>query len=208
MLSAPVKVREQMSSDWRAWFASSPKAQTVGRVIACAAALCAAGAVLVIVAVLIREKPLNGVMILLIPAIPTLAVGQLWTIALLNARRPRDTGGWRDRMRASRATKANPQAFFFGDLPSSLGRTLLALAFLGWLSAATAFPALLHGGPAGAADGCPYRLSSHGRYTCVSRQTYQHAGAGEQRLASGVLLGFFAVHTGAALGGLHRRPAR
>jgi len=197
-----------MSSDWRAWFTWSPKAQTAGRVIACAAALCAAGAFLVIVAVLIREKPLNGVTLLLIPAIPTLAIGQLWTIALLNARTPRYTGGWRDRMRASRATKGNPQALFFRDLPSWLGRTLLALAFLGWLSAATAFPSLMHGGPAGAGDGCAYRLSSHGRYTCVSHQTYQHAGASEQRLASGVLLGFFAIHTGAALGGLRRRPAR
>jgi hypothetical protein len=74
-----------MSSDWRAWFTWSPKAQAVGRVIACAAALCAVGAVLVDLAMLIREKPLNGVTILLIPAIPTLAAGQLWTIAVLNA---------------------------------------------------------------------------------------------------------------------------
>ena len=158
-------------------------------------------------AALIREKPLNGVAILLVPAIPTLAVGQLWTMAVLSAGTPRNTGGRPHRMRARRATNANPQAFF-GDLPSRLGRTLLALAFLGWLSAAAAFPALLHGGPAGAGDGCPYRLSSHGRYTCVSRQTDHHAGAGEQRLASGVLLGFFAIHTGAALGGLRRRPGR
>ncbi len=198
-----------MSSDWRAWFTWSPKAQTVGRVVACAAALCAAGAVLVIVALLVRDKPLNGATTLLIPAIPTLAVGQLWMIASLNARTPRYTGGWRDRMRASRATRGNPRAFFFRDLPSWLGRTLLALAFLGWVSAATAFPALMHGGgPADAGDGCPYRLSSHGTYTCVSKQTYQHAGAGEQRLAGGVLLAFFAIHTGAALGGLRRRPAR
>jgi hypothetical protein len=69
----------------------------------------------------------------------------------------------------------------------------------------TAFPALAHGGPAGARGGCAYRLNNHGSYTCVSRQTYEHAGAGEQRFASGIMLGFFAIHSGAALGGLHRR---
>jgi hypothetical protein len=169
--------------------------------------LCATGAFLVGVAALIRQKPLNGVTGLLLPAIPTIAVGQLWAIALISLRTPRRTSGGRDRMRASQASRGNPRAFFFGNLPSRFGRPLLALAFLGWLSAMTAFPALIDGGPAGARDGCPYRLSNHGSYTCVSRQTYEHAGAGEQRFASGILLGFFAIHTGAALGGLHRRPA-
>lgn len=195
-----------MSSDWRAWIARAPRAETIGRLIAYAAALCATGAFLLGVTALIRDKPLHGVAVLLVPAIPTLAVGQLWAIALINARTRRRTGGWRDRMRASQAMSLNPRGFFFGDLPSRFARPLLTLAFLGWLSAMTAFPALANGGPAGAGGGgCPYRLDNHGSYTCVSRQTYEHAGAGEQRFASGIMLGFFAIHSGAALGGLPRR---
>lgn len=197
----------RISSDWRGWLARSPKAAMVARVIAGAAGLCAAGAFLVGMAALVREKPLDGVAVLLVPAIPTLAVGQLWAIALITSRTSERPGGWRDRMRAGQATMGNPRAFFFGDLPWRFGGPLLGLAFLGWLSAMTAFPALSHGGPAGAGDGCPYRLSSHGSYTCVSLKTYEHAGAGEQRFASGILLGFFAIQTGAALGGLHRRKA-
>jgi hypothetical protein len=194
-----------MSSDWRAWFALSPRAELVGRFVACAAALCAAGAFVVSFTVLVRGKPLDGAPALLVLAVPTVAVGQLWAIAVINSRLPRRAGGWRDRIRTNRAMSRNPRLVFFGDLPSRLGRPLLALAFLGWLSAMTAFPSLVDGGPAGAGDGCPYRLSNHGSYTCVSQQKYEHAGAGEQRFASGILLGFFAVHTGAALGGLYGR---
>jgi hypothetical protein len=194
-----------MSTDWRAWIAQAPTAETIGRLIAYAAALCGTVALLLGVTALIRDKPLHGVAVLLLPAIPTLAAGQLWTIALINARTPRRTGGWRDRMRASQTISGNPRAFFFGDLPSTFARSLLALAFLGWLSAMAAFPALANGGPAGAGGGCAYRLNNHGSYTCVSRQTYEHAGAGEQRFASGIMLGFFAIQSGAAFGGLHRR---
>jgi hypothetical protein len=194
-----------MSSDWRTWLARSPRAVVVGRVVACAAALGAVGAFVIDIAVLIRERPLTGLAILLVPAIPTIAVGQLWATALINSRMPPRSAGWRNRMRANRAMSWKPRAFFFGDLPSRFGRPLLALAFLGWLSAVTAFPTLTNGGPDSAGDGCPYRLSNHGSYTCVSRQTYQRAGAAEQRLASGVLLGFFALQTGAALGGLYGR---
>lgn len=194
-----------LSSDWRAWLAQSSRVETIDRFVAYAAASCAIGALLVSLAALVRDEPLEGASILLLPAIPILAVGQLWTIASMNARMPRRTGGWRDRTRASHAMSRNPRTFFFGDLPSRFARPLLLLAFLGWLSAMTAFPALTNGRPAGAGDGCQYRLNSHGWYTCVSRRRYEHAGAAEQRLGSGVMLAFFALHAGAALGGLHRR---
>ena len=192
------------SSYWRRWLAQSPRAQTIGRLIGCAAGACAAGAVIIGATALIRDKPLHDIAILLVPAIPVLAIGQLWAIALINARMPRRTGGWRDRMRASQPLSRNPSTFFFGDLPARLTRPLLALAFLGWLSAMTAFPGLTNGGPAGSGDGCRYRPDNHGSYTCVSQHTYEHAGAGEQRFASGIMLGYFAIHTGAALGGLQR----
>jgi hypothetical protein len=194
-----------MSSNWRAWLALSPKAVTVGRFVVCAATLGAVGACLVGVAALIRDKPLEGVGILVIPAAPVIALGQLWAIGLTNSRLPPRSGGWRERRRAIGAMSWKPRAFFFGNLPANVGRPLLALAFLGWLSGVTAFPTLARGGPAGAGDGCPYQLSNHGIYTCVSQHVYEHAGAAEQRLASGILLGFFAIHIGAALGGLHGR---
>lgn len=183
----------------------SPRALSLGRFISYAAAACAVGALLINATALIRDKPLHGIAILLLPAVPTLALGQVWMIALINARMPRRTGGWRERMRASQSLGMNPRTFFFGDFPAKLAYPLLGLAFVGWLSAMTAFPALTDGGPSSARHGCPYTLDNHGTYTCVSKQTYEHAGAGEQRFASGILLGFFALHTGAALAGVRRR---
>jgi len=195
-----------LSEDWRAWLTRSLVALSLGRFISYAAAACATGALLINATALIRDKPLHGITILLLPALPTLVLGQLWAIGLINARLPpRRTADWRERIRASRSLGMNPRAFFFADVPSRLANPLLGLAFAGWLSAMTAFPSLTHGGPAGSGGGCPYRLSNHGSYRCVSRATYEHAGAGEQRFASGILLGFFTMHTGAALGGLYRR---
>jgi hypothetical protein len=194
-----------MSSNWRAWFAVSPRAELVGRVVAFAAALCGTGAFVLILALLIRDQPLDDAPALLIVAVPTLVVGQLWTIGVINSRLPPRPAGWRAQLRANRAMSRKPGAFFFGDLPSRFGRPFLVLFFLAWLSAATAFPALANGGPAGAGDGCPYQLSNHGSYTCVSQHTYEHAGAGSQRFVASVLLGFFAVQTGGALGGLYGR---
>ena len=43
------------------------------------------------------------------------------------------------------------------------------------------------------------RLESHGVYTCVSKSAYDLAGAGEQRIAAGIFLSFYAVHLYAAL---------
>lgn len=180
----------------------------MGHVIAILAALCGLGAFAIGATALVRDRPLPGVAVLLVPAIPVLAAGQLWAIALINARMPRRTGGWRDRVRARKGLGRNPQTFFFGELDAKLARPLLVVAFFGWLSAMIALPALAHGGPIGPGGGCRYRLDSHGSYTCVSRATYEHTGAGEQQVAGGIMLAFFAIHTGAALGGLTRRKQR
>lgn len=194
------------SADWRSWIARSPRARTFDQLVAGAAGLSALVAFLIGLTALIRDKPLPGVAILVLPAVPILLAGQLWTIALVNARTPRHGGSWREQMRATRALRRDSRKFFFGELDAKLARLLLALAFLGWLSAmSAAFSGLSAGGPTGPGDGCRYRLDDHGRYPCVSRQAYEHAGAVQQRFASGVLLGFFAMHTGAALGGLRTR---
>jgi hypothetical protein len=189
-----------LSSSWRGWLTRSPKAAAIGRVIACVAAGCASGAFLVGLLALLRDKPLSWAGVLLVPAVPALAVGQVWTIAQINARLP-SSGRWRERIRMQRSM--SPRAFFFGDLSRRVAGPLLGIAFAGWLSAMTALPS--QGATAASAPGCPYRLDDHGPTTCVSKRTYEHVGAGEQRFASGILLGFFAIHTGAALGGLRFR---
>ena len=159
------------------------------------------GAAMIGLLALARNKPLHGAAILLLPAIPVIAAGQLWTIGFMQARRPPRSGGWRHTVGDGRGMSLSPSRFFFGDLSRRIALPLMAVAFLGWLSAMTAFGSTAQGGPAGAGNGCAYRLDSHGAYTCVTKAEYEHAGAGEQRFASGVLLAFFSLHFGAALGG-------
>jgi hypothetical protein len=162
----------------------------------------AVGALIVGVAALIRDQPVPGVAALAILAIPLLLVGQVWSMALAIARMPRFVGGWREDARARRRLGIR---LIFGDLSRGVVWCLSAVFFLGWFFGVSAWAALSEGGPAGAGADCPYRLNNHGSYTCVSRETYQHVGAADQRFACGVMLAFFAMHTGAALGGLHRR---
>jgi hypothetical protein len=193
-------------ADRETWFSRSPTAITIGRLIAAAAGLGAIGALFITVADLIRDRPVHGVGFLVVPVIPMVAVGQLWAIAVIRARTRQGIPSPPERLPA-RTTLGmlSARTFFFGDLPIALGRGLLTVAFLGWLSGITAIPAVAGGGPTSAGDGCAYRLHNHGSYTCVSRQEYEHAGAGEQRFGCGVLLGFFTIHAGAALSGLPRR---
>ena len=99
----------------------------------------------------------------------------------------------------------NPRRFIFGALPPGLGWTLLLVVFLGWLSAMTAFPTFTAGLPAEAGGGCHYRLETHGDYKCVSQARYDDARAGQQRFATGILLGFFALQSGVALDARRRR---
>lgn len=172
--------------------------------VVCAAAACAVGALLVNVAALIRDKPLHGAAVLLLAAVPTLVVGQLWAIGVLRTRMPKPAVTLPVQLPRTWATRASPPAFF-GDLPGRVGRPLIAMAIFGLMSALTAFPTLTHGGPSGGTAGCPYRLDNHGSYSCVSRGAYQRAGAAEQRFGAGILLGFFTLQTGAALVGLRDR---
>lgn len=190
-------------TDWRGWLARSPRARTIGRVISYAAAAGAAGALVVDVTALIRDKPLPGLAIVFLLATPVLGCGQLWAIAQMNARVPRLSGKWRDQWRARRSLSRNPRNFLFGSLPARLAYPLLGVALAGWLSAMTAIPVIAGGAPDGAQHGCAYTLDSRGGVKCVTKQAYEHAGAGVQRFASGILLAFFALHTGAALGGLY-----
>jgi hypothetical protein len=169
------------------------------RALAIGAGTAAAICVVVVAATLIRQRPVPGLTVLLILAIPLLIVGQLSAIVSIVARQ----GSWGRGVRRWRPF-VDPRRFFFGDLRGDVATGLVLLAFGGWLAAMTAFPALARGGPDGGDAACPYRLTQHAASTCVSRAEYGRAGAAEQRLAAGVLLFFFSVHTGAALSGVLR----
>jgi hypothetical protein len=170
------------------------------RALAIGAGTAAAICVVVVAATLIRQRPVPGLTVLLILAIPLLIVGQLSAIVSIVARQGSSWGRGVRRWRPF----VDPRRFFFGDLRGDVATGLVLLAFGGWLAAMTAFPALARGGPDGGDAACPYRLTQHAVSTCVSRAEYGRAGAAEQRLAAGVLLFFFSVHTGAALSGVLR----
>jgi hypothetical protein len=155
---------------------------------------------------LVYWQQLRGTTALLIVAIPALAAGQTWAIMVLGARRPENVRKTRWSYRVSaRRDQTTAREFFFDGLPKLPSYGLLALAALGWLAAMTAWPGLRHGGPASATRSCRYRLNNHGTYSCVSRRTFNHAGADSQRFAAGILAGFFAVHLGTAAAELARR---
>lgn len=177
-------------------------ARSIGLVIAVAAGFSGLIAAAVAVAALVRARPAPEVAFLLIPAIPLVVVGQVWAIlSIRRSKPPRSPNRWGRRPVAT--SSWNPRRFLFGSLDTRVSAALLVTAFLGWLLAMTAFPTLAGGQPGGHTATCAYVLSNHGSNMCVSRSAYLRAGAAEQRFASGILLAFFAVHCGAALGTRH-----
>src|SRR5262245_58477306 len=145
------------------------------------------------------------VALLLIPGVPLLAIGQLWAIGVMRSRTPRRAGTSLFQQ-ASFRSSWNPRTFFFGSLGVRTSAVLFAGALCGWLLAVTAFPSSTNGGPDGQSTACAYTLESHGTTTCVSRAAYLRAGAAKQRLGAGVLLAFYCVQCGAALGGRAGAP--
>jgi uncharacterized protein DUF2510 len=190
---------------WQRWATTSPTALLLDRWLFRAAGAGAAIAAVVIALTVVEDRPVGGVGLLLLPGIPLVFAGQLWAIGLINARRPRPPGGWRTRMRAQVQMQMNPRAFFFPTLPKATAYGVMGLFFLGWLSATTAFPALSAGNPTRGGPGCPWALDDHGRVTCVSHARYEHAGAAGERVAAGVLMGFFVIHAAVAADDLRRR---
>jgi hypothetical protein len=177
----------------------SPLSRRLLTVLATGAGAAAAFCLLLVLATLVRQRPVPELTVLLIPAIPLLVAGQLWTILSINARRGKWGRG------TPRRPLADPRKFLFGDLRRDVATGLVVLAICGWLAAVTAYPALARGGPSGGDALCPYQLREHGLVTCVSKAEYERAGAAEQRLVAAALLFFFSVHTGAALGDVLRR---
>ena len=150
-------------------------------------------------------RPLPGIAVLLLPAVPLLFAGQIRVISIVQERRPQPSGSWLDRMAAQMQRNRDPRSFFFAGLSRPATNGLLAVVLLSWLAAVTALPALTTGNPRRGTAGCPWELDSHGQVTCVSHATYESASAAVQRFAGGILLVFFVVHFGAISGELSRR---
>ena len=193
---------------WLAGVAASPRGATYGRLIAGTATAGALVAALIVLLALVRGEPIDGTMFLLVPTVPMLIVGQLWMVVLAQARWSQYAGTWQERLRGGLVESSSPRRLFFGDLQWKLAGPLLVMALLGWLSGITAFPSMTDGTPAGAGDNCEYRLEKRGTFKCVTQDAYERAGASQQRLVAGVLLAFFSLHSGAALGGLQAAPGR
>jgi hypothetical protein len=157
-------------------------------------------AALAVVVSLVSGRPVPHLGVLMVVWIPLLIVGQVWTILRMWEK------GLTRRALPQRwllmPWSGNPIQFFFGSDRAGIGRLLVAVAIGGWLALFTVFPALRYGEPYGHSDGCPYQLAQHGRVTCVTRAAYERAGAAVQRGTAGLLLPFFCVHVGAALGAL------
>lgn len=190
---------------WATGILQSPAARWVSGVVVVVATLGASIAGAVGVLALLRGRPVDGVTWFLLPAIPTLLLGQLWMITYGWARMP--PRRWGEKQDISWATYS-PRRFFFGELQRPLSYLLLTLATSGWLLGMTSFASLAHGGPAGSRANCPYVLNNHGSLSCVTQKDYEEAGAAEQRLAAGVLLAFYSLHLGSAASALVSRGGR
>ncbi len=175
----------------RDWVTDSREALILSRATCVVAGSGLIVAVFISLAALVRGRPFDPAVWLLIPGAPAVFLGQAWGIAVLTARRPPVSGGAR--------------RFFFDGLPKLRARVLLAIAALAWISTMVALAGLRDGVPDGGSPACPYRLNNHGSVTCVSRAVYEHTGASEQRLAASVLAGFFVMQFGIAAAELTRR---
>jgi hypothetical protein len=195
------------SSSWRMWFTSSALSLRVDRVVAWLAGLGLACSACVALYALAARRPVpSGVVVLLIPGIPTLAVGQLWAIGVLQARTPKVSGGWLARVRRQSNLQRNPRRYLFGGLSAAQGYGLVGVIGAAWVIAVTAaIGSFSNGSAVRGAAGCRWALENHGVMRCVSHATSQHTMAAAQRFASGILCVFFAIHFGVAAGELRRR---
>jgi hypothetical protein len=192
-----------------AWVTESIGALRISRAVSVIAGCGLVVALALGLAALMRDRPVAATWLLIL-AVPAVALGQLWGLLVLSARRPLDARRtWFGISVRSTGRGVGSREFFFDGLPSWQGRALLVLAGLAVVSAMTAFPGLIRGGPTSGTPGCPYPLNNHGAYTCVSRGAYEHAGADSQRFGCGILAAFFTIQLGIASAELarRRRPA-
>ena len=195
---------------WSDWFFSWPPAVKVSRAVMVAAGAGIVIAATIVLLTLVQARPLPGLAVLLVPAIPALLVGQVWEIAVLNARIPSRPFAWRQLTPAAFSSSwKNMRQVVSGPLPARAAYPLHALFYIGWLAAMTGMLEMRNGTPHGGTRECLYQLIGanwdNGKISCVSLTTYQHAGAAVQRLIAGIALAFFAMHFMVAWSELARR---
>jgi hypothetical protein len=152
------------------------------------------------VSALLLHRPLPGAGLLLVVGIPILVVGQLYAISATAAANPPPTGKGPLPFRVSLPrSQRSSRTLFFGSPPPAVGHAFGAVAVAGCLLSITVWVGIDHGSQASATAGCPYRLSNHGSYACVTEARCESAGAGVQRFAAGIFSTFFALQCGSAL---------
>jgi hypothetical protein len=155
---------------------------------------------------LVRQRPIDGLALLLVIGIPLLVGGQFWVILVARARGEGATGTFRERITTSMNNRGGQLSTIFGGLPRRAIYGVFILFGLGWLSAMTAFYSASNGGPAPPGTShCQWPVSNHGVTTCVTHAAYLQAGAALQRFAAGILMGFFVVHLAVAVSETRRR---
>jgi hypothetical protein len=176
-----------------------PGGRRSARILAVADVIAIAVALALIAATVVLGRPLGGIQLLLAPGILLLIVGQVCAIVVMRARRPPRTSRWLLRGARPRSSGRGNLSSYYGPVDGRISWLVGALCVIGFLSFITGIFFTFHGSPAGAGGGCAYRLSAHGVYTCVSRSTYELAGAALQRMVAGIFLFFYAMHCYAAL---------
>src|SRR5215208_569478 len=98
------------------WVRTSVGALWLSRAVVLIAGVGLIIAALLGVTAFVRDRPINAIA-LLFPAVAAVALGQIWGILVLSARRPQDVRrGWLSRSVRS-TTEKDPRRFFFDGLP-------------------------------------------------------------------------------------------
>ncbi len=145
-----------------------------------------------------------GAAYLVLPGVPVLVAGQLWSLAVLKERAAerRGTGGWwsRNRFRLGDAR---------GGLPGPVGVVFLVLFYGAVLLASVPFVVgfvtttsgdAQYGVPTDDPSSCEHSVNDHGAYRCLTQSEYEAMQAFEQRFIACVFFGFFVAHCGVATG--------
>lgn len=172
-------------------------------VIVMAASGTVAAACLVLLAI-ISGRATVGLSWLLLVALPTVLAGQLWMITWARQRQTDLVPGRRTFLRLF---GGSPAAFFFGPLHRRVAWPLLGVAVCGWVAGMAAVNVLGEGHPGDPTPTCTTVLETRETVRCVSQQAWDRAEAAEQQMVGGLFMGFYALHTGAALGLRQARTA-
>jgi Protein of unknown function (DUF2510) len=140
-------VRRSNNATWRAWLTTSAAAVRVSRAVMAAAGAGILIAAVIVLLTLVRARPLPGLVLLVIAAVPALLAGQLWAIAVMKSRVSRGSGGWLQRSATTVGSGSGMRQVVLGTLRARAVYPLVTFCFLGWLAAMSGILALRNGSP-------------------------------------------------------------